>query len=186
MSTEVAINIQDVSGQSIKSYPRTYTSFMALDLTTRYFFSDAYRIKIIAPDVDQFKIHFTEGTHNAAMSDDTEFVNHFQTEIEIPIKGKYLHPSLEPCTAFINTIGIQGSADSVNVTEETHKISGTASNDSKVIILDAVTAELIKAENVASGRYTITVPNQTVDILAKNLDSGEPKAYTGVTPVYNN
>jgi hypothetical protein len=186
MSTEIAINIQDVSGQSIKSYPITYQSFVVYDLTTRYFFSDAYHIGVIAPDVDQTKIHFTSGFHGATISDEAEFINHFQTEIEVPIKSKSIHPSLEPIVAFINTMGIQGQAEGSNPTEETHKISGTVTDDSKVIILDAVTSELIKAENVSSGRYTVTVPNQTVDILAKNLDTGEPKAYTGVVPVHNN
>jgi hypothetical protein len=178
----VPINIQDRSVQSINSFPATDVGFFTYDLTDHYYFSDQYHIRVIAPDVDQIEIHFTDGKYGAGIPNTASFRPDFRTETEIAVSGRDMYVSINPTSVFIETIG-EPSVEQEVPAEETHKISGNVTEDSKIIVLDSVSSELIKAQNVAAGSYTVTLPDTTVDVLAKAVDDGEPNAHTGVVTI---
>jgi len=182
MSTEIPINVQDKSMQSINSFPRPHVPFVTNDLTDQYYYDSSHYIRVIAPDIDQTEIHFTDGFHGAGIPDTADFPNDTRSELEIVIASKEMYPSIDPRTMFIDIYGQEGS-DSEAPAEETHKIVGNVTEDSKIIVLDTVSAELIKTQNVSAGEYTVTLPDTTVDVLAKTVDDGEPKAHTGVVTV---
>jgi len=182
MSTTI-INIENKAAQSINSFPRPHVGFNTIDRTDKYYYDGSTYIRIIAPDIDQIRIKFTEGYHDAGIPDYAEFPEDLSGEHEITIKQDGLYPSINPTTVFIPVTGDIGELEEAPA-QETHEIKGNASDDSKIIVLDTATSELIKAENVSAGSYTVSVPNLEVDILAKTITNDkQPLAHTSVTPV---
>jgi len=177
MSTTI-INIDDRAAQSIVSYPTTCVDVFVEDTRDRYYScgSENIGIETASSGTVQTKIQFTDGlfTH------DTELLNMADITEQINVNTNMYNTM--PYTSFlILTTGSYGD-DSETAAPETHEISGQISHDGKIICLDAVTSELIKTKEVSAGAYTVSVPNQTMDVVAKKNNS-DALAYGDIEPV---
>jgi len=179
MSTTI-INIDDRAAQSIVSYPFTYVDVFVEDTRDRYYScgSENIGIETASSGTVQTKIQFTDGlfTH------DTELLNVADTTTQVNI-GNDLYNNMEYTSFFILTTGLYGAGD--DESEElpaTHEVRGTISDDGKVICIDSDTSELVKVQSVSAGAYTVSLPNLTVDVIAKKSD-GNTSSYGNVVPV---
>jgi hypothetical protein len=185
---EFLINIQNATVQSASIYPTVITWFPSYDLTDRYLYSDETRIHIVAPDVDQTVIQFTDGNHGAMMSTLAEFLEDRTNQTEINIDNSENHAYIQaPISVSIPVVGPAPEVTEPVYEEpaapETHEIRGSITQNSKVVVLDATTKELITTETVTAGSYSVSVPDTTVDVLAISLVDGKSKSLTGVVPL---
>ena len=186
-SSETPINVQDKCIQSARCYPVTNVYIPVYDLTDRYIYSDETYIRIIAPDVDQSVIHMTDSRLGAGIPNTAEFPEDRSNETEIRINNIGLFTALNQTTIFIPISGPAPEEELVSLPEpslpETHEIRGSITQNSKVVVLDATTKELITTETVTAGSYSVSVPDTTVDVLAISLVDGKSKSLTGVVPL---
>lgn len=173
MSTTL-VSINDKSVQSIASYPLFTLPVVILDKQDIYSMEEYQIVSITASGILQTEVVFMNGDFPETMEHEDIMSN---TIVNITATG-HSSESYPITTVFVS---VTGELETPGEAENTHRISGVITNNSKIIILDKLTNELVTTKNVVAGYYEVDIPDIVVDVIAKKAD-GEMLAKGDVVP----